>query len=99
MSASQMVTHLLLEQLRRKPLPRIPEPAAVMADAAQELGSYQGSVLVTRRGFAQSNEADLVALTRAMIAAQELIFTDKALTLSVMKKNLKGMTDADAEKL
>ena len=71
----------------------------LMADAAQELGSYQGSVLVTRRGFAQSNEADLVALTRAMIAAQELIFTDKALTLSVMKKNLKGMTDADAEKL
>ena len=71
----------------------------LMADAAQELGAYQGSVLVTRRGFAQSNEADLVALTRAMIAAQELIFTDKALTLSVMKKNLKGMTDADAEKL
>lgn len=35
MSASQMVTHLLLEQLRRKPLPRIPEPAAVMADAVQ----------------------------------------------------------------
>ena len=64
----------------------------LMADAAQELGSYQGSVLVTRRGFAQSNEADLVALTRAMIAAQELIFTDKALTLSVMKKNLKGLS-------
>ncbi len=71
----------------------------LMADAAQELGAYQGSVLVTRRGFAQTNEADLVALTRAMIAAQEMIFTDKALTLSVMKKNLKGLTDADAEKL
>lgn len=71
----------------------------LMADAAQELGAYQGSVLVTRRGFAQTNEADLVALTRAMMAAHDLIFTDKALALSVMKKNLKGMTDADAEKL
>ncbi len=71
----------------------------LMADAAQELGAYQGSVLVTRRGFAQTNEADLIALTRAMIAAHDLIFTDKALALSVMKKNLKGMTDTDAEKL
>lgn len=35
MSASLMMTHLLLEQLRRNPLPRIPEPAAVMTDAEQ----------------------------------------------------------------
>ncbi len=71
----------------------------LMADAAQELGHYQGSVLVTRRGFAKSNEADLIGFTRAMIAAHELIFSDKALALSVMKKNLKGLNDADAEKL
>ena len=71
----------------------------LLADAAKELGSYQGSALVTRRGYAKEHEADLIAFIRAMAAAQDHIFASKADSIAVLKKNLKDLKDADAEKL
>ena len=70
-----------------------------LADAAKELGSYQGSALVARRGYAKDHEADLLGVIRAIAAAQDHIFADKADAIAVLKKNSKGLNDQDAEKL
>ena len=71
----------------------------ILADAARELGAYQGSALVTRRGYAKAHEADLLAFIRAIAAAQDHIFASKADAIEVLKKNSKGLSDGDAERL
>lgn len=71
----------------------------LMSDAAIAVGAYQGTAFVTRKGYASANEADLLAFIRAIVAAQDLIFADKATAIAVLKKNSKGLSDADAEKL
>jgi ABC-type nitrate/sulfonate/bicarbonate transport system substrate-binding protein len=50
----------------------------MLADAAQELGAYQGTAFVTRRPYAAQKEADLVAFARAMSKAQDHVFANKA---------------------
>ena len=71
----------------------------MLADAAQELGAYQGTAFVTRRPYAAEKEADLVAFARAMSKAQEHVFANKADAIEVLKKYAKGLTDAEAERL
>lgn len=71
----------------------------MLADAAQELGAYQGTAFVTRRPYAAEKEADLVAFARAMSKAQDHVFANKADAIEVLKKNAKGLTDAEADKL
>ena len=71
----------------------------MLADAAQELGAYQGTAFVTRRPYAAEKEADLIAFARAMSKAQDHVFANKADAIEVLKKNAKGLTDAEAEKL
>ena len=71
----------------------------MLADAAQELGAYQGTAFVTRRPYAAEKEADLVAFARAMSKAQDHVFANKADAIEVLKKYAKGLTDAEAEKL
>jgi ABC-type nitrate/sulfonate/bicarbonate transport system substrate-binding protein len=71
----------------------------MLADAAQELGAYQGTAFVTRRPYAAQKEADLVAFARAMSKAQDHVFANKADAIEVLKKYAKGLTDAEAEKL
>jgi ABC-type nitrate/sulfonate/bicarbonate transport system substrate-binding protein len=71
----------------------------MLADAAQELGAYQGTAFVTRRAYVKDKEADLVAFARAMSKAQDHVFANKADAIEVLKKYAKGLTDAEAEKL
>jgi len=71
----------------------------MLADAAQELGAYQGTAFVTRRPYAAAKEADLIAFARAMSKAQDHVFANKADAIEVLKKYAKGLTDAEAEKL
>ena len=71
----------------------------MLADAAQELGAYQGTAFITRRAYAKDKEADLVAFARAMSKAQDHVFANKADSIEVLKKYAKGLTDAEAERL
>ncbi len=68
-----------------------------LGDVSQELGAYQGSTFVVRRSYAKANPKVVEAFTRAIIAASDYVFANKAGTIEVMKRNLKKMTDAEAE--
>ena len=70
-----------------------------LADAAVELGSYQGSALVARRSWAKDHDADMLAFVRASAAAQDFIFANKAEAIAVLMKNSRGLKQEDAEKL
>jgi len=70
-----------------------------LADAAVELGAYQGSALVTRRPWASAHEADMAAFIRAIVAAQNFIFANKAESTAILQKNETGLNDADAAKM
>ena len=71
----------------------------LLADAAKELGSYQGSAMVVRTSWAKDHEADLAPFIRAVVAATDLIFKDKELSIAVLRKHIPTMTQEDAEKL
>lgn len=71
----------------------------LLADAAKELGSYQGSAMVVRTSWAKDHEADLAPFIRAVVQATDMIFKDKDMAISVLRKRLKGMSQEDAEKL
>ena len=75
------------------------EGFVALADAAMELGAYQGSALVARRGWAKDHDADMLAFTRATAAAQDFIFANKAESIAVLMKNTRGLKQEDAEKL
>lgn len=70
-----------------------------LADAAVEVGAYQGSALVTRRIWAKDHEADIAGFIRATVAAQDFIFANKADSIAVLLKNSRGLKPEDAEKL
>ena len=55
----------------------IKEGFRALADAPTEIGAYQGSALVTRRPWAAAHDADMIAVTRAMAAAQDFIFANR----------------------
>jgi len=74
----------------------IKEGFRALADAPTEIGAYQGSALVTRRPWAAAHDADMIAVTRAMAAAQDFIFANKAEATAILLKNSKGMSEADA---
>ena len=69
----------------------------LLGDATEAIGAYQGSAFVTRRSWAKANEATVLAFLRAQIAAYDLIFADKDGSIATMKKNIKGVSDADIE--
>lgn len=69
----------------------------ILGDAAAELDGYQGSSYAVRRAWAKDHEAEVVAWVRALIAAHEWIFESRAGSLEVLKKNIKGLSDADAQ--
>lgn len=74
----------------------VKEGFKILADAAVEIGAYQGSALVTRRPWAAAHDADLAAVIRAMASAQDFIFANKAEASAILQKNIKGMSEADA---
>lgn len=67
-----------------------------LGDVSQELGAYQGSTYVVRKSYAKANPKVVEAFTRAIIAASDYVFANKAGTIEVLKHNLKKMTDQEA---
>ena len=71
----------------------------ILGDAAEEIGAFQGSAYAVRKSYAKSNPKEVEAFTRAMVAATDYVFSNKAGTVEVLKARIKGLSDADAEKL
>jgi ABC-type nitrate/sulfonate/bicarbonate transport system substrate-binding protein len=69
----------------------------LLGDATEAIGAYQGSVYNTRRSWAKANEATVLAFLRAQIAATDYAFAERADSIAIMKKHLKGLSDADIE--
>lgn len=69
----------------------------VLADAAREIGDYQGSVYATRRSWAKGHEKEMLAFTRSIIAAHDIIHNDKKKAMEVLKKHVKGVTNEDMQ--
>ncbi len=73
------------------------EGFTILGDAAAALGEYQGSVYATRRSYAKENEKTVVAFMKTIQQAHELLFTDKAAAISMLKQRSKGLSDSDLE--
>jgi ABC-type nitrate/sulfonate/bicarbonate transport system substrate-binding protein len=71
----------------------------ILGDAATEIGDFQGSAYAVRKSYAKGHEKEVSAFTRAMVAATDYVFTDKAGTIEVLKKRIKNLSDADAGKI
>jgi ABC-type nitrate/sulfonate/bicarbonate transport system substrate-binding protein len=71
-----------------------------LANAADQLGAYQGLVGATRRAWAKEREADLVGFIRAYLAALDWLFepANKAEAIAILRKNLPTMAEDLAEK-
>ena len=69
----------------------------ILADAAVEIGAYQGSVYATRRSYAKTNDKEVQAFMRAMVRAHDFVFNDKAGAIAVLKTRVKGISDEAAE--
>ncbi|MGH6771033.1 MAG: ABC transporter substrate-binding protein [Xanthobacteraceae bacterium] len=69
----------------------------LLADATEAIGAYQGSAFVVRRSWAKANEKTVLAFLRAQIAATDYVFANKAGSLQVLRKYVKGGSDADLE--
>lgn len=67
-----------------------------LADAVVEIGPYQGSALVTRRPWAASHGSELAGVIRAVSAAQDFIFANKAEASAILRANIKSMSEAEA---
>jgi ABC-type nitrate/sulfonate/bicarbonate transport system substrate-binding protein len=73
------------------------EGFTILGDAAAALGEYQGSVYATRRSYAKDNEKTVVAFMKTIQQAHELLFTDKAVAIAMLKQRSKGLSDSDLE--
>lgn len=73
------------------------EGFVILGDAAAALGEYQGSVYAVRRSYAKENEKTVIAFMRTIQQAHELVFTDKAAAVDMLKKRSKGLSDSDIE--
>jgi ABC-type nitrate/sulfonate/bicarbonate transport system substrate-binding protein len=71
----------------------------ILGDTTEIIGAYQGSAIVVRRAYAKEHEAEVLAFIRAIVAATDFVFTDKAGAIAEMKQHIKGMSDADLEEI
>ncbi len=71
----------------------------IMGDATEAVGDYQGSVYVVRRSYAKDHEKEVQAFIRAIVAATDYIFENKAGAIEVLKARLKGPSDEDLSKI
>jgi len=69
----------------------------ILDDATDLIGAYQGSAIVVRRAYAKAHEGEVLAFLRAIIAATDYVFSDKAGALAEMKAHIKGLSDAELE--
>jgi ABC-type nitrate/sulfonate/bicarbonate transport system substrate-binding protein len=75
------------------------EGFTILGDAAEDIGAFQGSAYAVRKSYAKSNPKEVEAFMRGIVAATDYVFSNKAGTIEVLKARLKGLSDADAEKL
>jgi ABC-type nitrate/sulfonate/bicarbonate transport system substrate-binding protein len=68
----------------------------ILADAAAALGGYQGSAYCLRDSWAKTHKFETVAWIRALIAAHDYVFANKAGSIEVLKSHIKNLSDADA---
>jgi ABC-type nitrate/sulfonate/bicarbonate transport system substrate-binding protein len=68
----------------------------ILADAAAELGGYQGSAYGVVRSWAKTHEKETVAWLRALVAAHDWVFANKAGSIEVLKAHIKNLSDQDA---
>ncbi len=69
----------------------------ILADAAAELGGYQGSAYAVVGSWAKAHEVETVAWLRAIIAAHDWVYANKAGSIEVLKSHVKNLSDTDAE--
>jgi ABC-type nitrate/sulfonate/bicarbonate transport system substrate-binding protein len=75
------------------------EGFTILGDAASEIGDFQGSAYAVRKSYAKDHAKEVDAFVRAMVAATDFVFSDKAGTVEVLKKRIKNLSDEDANKL
>src|SRR5829696_382145 len=75
------------------------EGFTILGDAAEEIGAFQGSAYAVRKSYAKDHPKEVEGFVRAIVAATDFVFSDKAGTVEVLKKRLKNLSDADASKL
>jgi ABC-type nitrate/sulfonate/bicarbonate transport system substrate-binding protein len=68
----------------------------ILGDAALEIGAYQGSTYAVRRSWAKNNEATVLALVRATVAATEWLVANRAGAIEVLRSRVKGLDEATA---
>lgn len=71
----------------------------ILGDTTEIIGAYQGSAFVVRRAYAKEHEAEVLAFIRAIVAATDSVFADKAAAIAELKQHIKGMSDADLEEI
>ncbi len=75
------------------------EGFTILGDAASEIGAFQGSTYAVRKSYAKDHPKEVESFVRAMVAATDFVFSNKAGTIEVIKARIKGLSDADASKL
>jgi ABC-type nitrate/sulfonate/bicarbonate transport system substrate-binding protein len=69
----------------------------ILAEAAVEIGEFQGSTYAVRRGYAKANEKTVLAFIRAIRAAHDAVFKNKADTIALLKIRAPELSDQDIE--
>jgi ABC-type nitrate/sulfonate/bicarbonate transport system substrate-binding protein len=69
----------------------------ILDDAAAALGDSQGSVYAVRQSWAKDHAKEVMALVRAVTAAQNYVFDNKDGAVEVLMKRTPGLSKADAE--
>jgi len=67
----------------------------ILGDAAQEVGAYQGSAYGVRRSWAKDHEKELLSYIRAIVAATDWVFANKAGSVAVLKTRVRGLSDEE----
>ena len=73
------------------------EGLRIVANAAAELGNYQGSVYAARRGWLKANEKSVVGFIRAIVDAHGIIFNDKEAAVATLLAHNKRLKQDQAE--
>jgi ABC-type nitrate/sulfonate/bicarbonate transport system substrate-binding protein len=68
----------------------------ILGDAAEEVGAYQGSAYVVRKSYAKDHEKEVLAFVRAIVAATDFVFDNKAGAIEVLRKRIKNLSEQDA---
>ena len=75
------------------------EGFTILGDAAEEIGAFQGRAYAVRKSYAKDHPKEVDAFVRAIVAATDYVFSDKAGTVEVLKKRIRNLSDEDASKL